>query len=190
MAVSRRPLDSSRLPEPRYQPLVIVLSAVAAGILADRFWPLPIAAWGTLAAVGLVLWAIVTTSRWGPLALVLVVIAACRRISPLSLWERGRVRAGGGRAATVAAALPVKPSPPGPSPKGRGEIFPTSSSAMFCCSWRWRRRRGRGGTAAGICSPPTTWAAMHATKPSRSVSRPWRLNRLGRCLPERPTRCE
>jgi competence protein ComEC len=41
---------------PHYQPLVIVLAAAAAGILADRSWPLPLAAWWTLAAAGLILW--------------------------------------------------------------------------------------------------------------------------------------
>ena len=51
--------DPSPLPEPRYQPLVIVLTAAVAGILADRFWPLPLAAWWTLAAAGLVLWIVV-----------------------------------------------------------------------------------------------------------------------------------
>jgi hypothetical protein len=45
---------------PRYQPLVIVLAAVAAGILLDRFRPLPLWAWWTLAAGGLGLWFLLT----------------------------------------------------------------------------------------------------------------------------------
>jgi competence protein ComEC len=45
---------------PRYQPLVIVLAAACVGIAADRYWPLPLAAWwlvtlGTC-CVWLVLW--------------------------------------------------------------------------------------------------------------------------------------
>ncbi len=39
---------------PRYQPLVIVLTAVIAGILADRFRPLPVGAWW---AIALAAWA-------------------------------------------------------------------------------------------------------------------------------------
>jgi competence protein ComEC len=56
MAVSEKPVHSSRASHARYQPLVIVLSAVVAGILADRFWPLPLAAWWTAAVAGLLLW--------------------------------------------------------------------------------------------------------------------------------------
>ena len=59
MSVSERPADRSPPPEPRYQPLVIVLTAAVAGILADRFWPLPLAAWWTLATAGLVVWIVV-----------------------------------------------------------------------------------------------------------------------------------
>jgi competence protein ComEC len=43
-------------PVPRYQPLVIVLTAAVAGILLDRFWPLPLCAWWTMAAGGLAIW--------------------------------------------------------------------------------------------------------------------------------------
>jgi hypothetical protein len=43
--------------EPRYQPLVIVLAAVAAGVMADRFAPLPLGLWWALAAAGLTIWA-------------------------------------------------------------------------------------------------------------------------------------
>ena len=42
--------------EPRYQPLVIVLAAGAAGIVFDRFCPLPLMAWGGSTAVGLASW--------------------------------------------------------------------------------------------------------------------------------------
>ena len=63
MSVSERPATSSPLHEPRYQPLVIVLTATVAGILADRFWPLPLAAWWTLAAAGLAAWAVVSMSH-------------------------------------------------------------------------------------------------------------------------------
>lgn len=51
-------VDARRPPgnTPRYQPLVIVLTATATGILADRFWPLSLAAWWGIAASGLVVW--------------------------------------------------------------------------------------------------------------------------------------
>lgn len=40
----------------RRQPLVVILAAVTAGILADRFHPLPLSAWWATVAVGLALW--------------------------------------------------------------------------------------------------------------------------------------
>lgn len=48
-----------KLPKTRYQPLVIVLTAVALGILIDRSFPLPFAAWWLLAAAAVLLWTIV-----------------------------------------------------------------------------------------------------------------------------------
>jgi competence protein ComEC len=44
-------------PEPRYQPLVVVLPAVAAGILWNRHCPLPLLAWLSIAALSLGCWA-------------------------------------------------------------------------------------------------------------------------------------
>jgi hypothetical protein len=46
----------SSSPRPCYQPLVIVLSAVAAGILFDRFWPLALGLWWAVAIGGLAAW--------------------------------------------------------------------------------------------------------------------------------------
>jgi competence protein ComEC len=46
-------------PEPRYQPLVIVLTAVAAGILLDRCRPMSLATWWIAAGGGLGLWTLV-----------------------------------------------------------------------------------------------------------------------------------
>ncbi len=41
---------------PRYQPLVIVLAAVCAGIVAERFYPMPVFACWTAAVVALAVW--------------------------------------------------------------------------------------------------------------------------------------
>jgi competence protein ComEC len=49
---------SSHSAEPPYQPLVVVLAAASLGIVADRFWPLPLGAWWAMAAGGLTAWAI------------------------------------------------------------------------------------------------------------------------------------
>ena len=43
-------------PKPRYQPLVIVLTAAVVGILLDRFGPLPLGAWCSIAMAGLAFW--------------------------------------------------------------------------------------------------------------------------------------
>ena len=50
----------------RYQPLVIVLAAAAAGIMADRFRPLPLGAWWILAVGGLAIWIALRLARQGP----------------------------------------------------------------------------------------------------------------------------
>ena len=49
---------SSHSAEPPYQPLVVVLAAASLGIVADRFWPLPLGAWWAMAVGGLTAWAI------------------------------------------------------------------------------------------------------------------------------------
>ncbi len=64
--------------EPRYQPLVIVLAAVAAGILADRFRPLPVGMWWCFAIAGLGTWPAIRRRRrllWENLAVLLAVAA-------------------------------------------------------------------------------------------------------------------
>lgn len=58
----------------RYQPLVPVVVAVAAGIFVDRYRPLPIHAWWLATAAGLALWLLLWTlrrERWAFVALLL-----------------------------------------------------------------------------------------------------------------------
>lgn len=43
-------------PALHYQPLVVVLTAAVAGILLDRFWPMPLGAWSIASVGGLGLW--------------------------------------------------------------------------------------------------------------------------------------
>ncbi|MCE5267452.1 MAG: ComEC/Rec2 family competence protein [Planctomycetaceae bacterium] len=45
---------------PRYQPLVLVLAAAAAGIVLDSYWPLPIWLWATSAVTALIVWGAAT----------------------------------------------------------------------------------------------------------------------------------
>jgi competence protein ComEC len=54
---------AKRPPEAPYQPLPIVLSAVAGGILVDRFRPLSVGTWCVAAALGVLLWAGATLGR-------------------------------------------------------------------------------------------------------------------------------
>ena len=55
--------EAKRPPTPGYHPLVIALVAGAAGMVADRYRPLAIAAWWTIAATGLGLWFILHRKR-------------------------------------------------------------------------------------------------------------------------------
>ena len=66
----------------RYQPLVIVLGATAAGIVADRYWPRPVGLWwavGGGAGLGwLLLW---RRGRLGPAAAALLLAVAVLSLS-------------------------------------------------------------------------------------------------------------
>ena len=62
MSVPLTKKDPASPREPRYQPLVIVLAAAAAGILLDRCWPLPLGSWWAIAIGGLVVWVVLGVS--------------------------------------------------------------------------------------------------------------------------------
>ncbi len=65
-------------PSARYQPLVIVLTAAAAGILLDRVWPLPLGVWGAMTAGGVAGWLLAWRRQWpllGSLVLYLAIAA-------------------------------------------------------------------------------------------------------------------
>ncbi|MGC3970326.1 MAG: ComEC/Rec2 family competence protein [Pirellulales bacterium] len=52
-----------RTPRRHHQPLVVALTAVVAGIVADRYAPLPLGAWCILSAAGLAVWSIFVRLR-------------------------------------------------------------------------------------------------------------------------------
>ena len=76
-------------PEPRYEPLVIVLAAAAAGVLADRLAPLPLAAWSGLAAAGVGLWFVVPKS-WRAGAVVGNVLLLAAVAATAGAWHHCR----------------------------------------------------------------------------------------------------
>ena len=49
---------------PRYQPMVIVLAAVAVGIVADRYFPLVVHVWWAVAAVAWLGWLVLWRLRY------------------------------------------------------------------------------------------------------------------------------
>ena len=53
MAAADAKSEAKRQPTPGYHPLVIVLAAAAAGMVVDRYRPLPVAVWWTIAAAAL-----------------------------------------------------------------------------------------------------------------------------------------
>jgi competence protein ComEC len=59
----------------RYQPLVIVLVAVCAGIVVDRFWPMPVGAWWVVAAGAWFVWLGVWWGSWERAASILLLLA-------------------------------------------------------------------------------------------------------------------
>jgi competence protein ComEC len=77
----------SETPAPRYQPLVIVLVAVCAGIVADRAWGAPVEAWSAVAVAAWVGWAVLRWGRWDRAAglVLLASAAACG-----GLWHHVR----------------------------------------------------------------------------------------------------
>ncbi len=65
-----------RVDIPRYQPLVIVLVAVCAGVVADRFWPLSVAAWWAIAGGAWLGWLGLWWRRWERTASIVLLLAA------------------------------------------------------------------------------------------------------------------
>jgi competence protein ComEC len=63
--VATAPLNAEPVPaaSPRYHPLVIALTAAAAGIVVDRYRPLPLPAWCAVAAAALAVWSAVDRRR-------------------------------------------------------------------------------------------------------------------------------
>ena len=119
---------SSRSAPPRYQPLVIVLVAVAAGILADRFWPLPVFAWWGAAAAAWIGWLALWRRRaieWGTSCVLLLSVAAtagawhhCRwHLFPdgeLGLFAREEAEPVCVEAIALGSGRTVPPPPPDP----------------------------------------------------------------------------
>jgi len=67
-----------RVDAPAYQPLVIVLLAVCAGIVADRYWPLPVVVWWAVAGGAGVVWLGLWwrgRERWASMVLLLAAAA-------------------------------------------------------------------------------------------------------------------
>lgn len=65
-------------PAPGYHPLVIALVAACAGVVADRVFPLPVAAWWAGTAAGWAAWLAVWRVRWDRTAAVVILAAvAC-----------------------------------------------------------------------------------------------------------------
>ena len=56
MAAADPKSEAKREPTPGYHPLVVAIVAAAAGMVVDRYRPLPVAAWWTIAAACLCGW--------------------------------------------------------------------------------------------------------------------------------------
>jgi len=65
----------SRPDEVRYQPLVMVLVAVCVGIFVDRYRPMSVFWWWTLAAAAWTVWLALWRKGWDPTAAVLLLVA-------------------------------------------------------------------------------------------------------------------
>ncbi len=74
----------------RYQPLVIVLVAGCAGIVADRMWGLPAAMWLTTAGIAWVAWLVCWRFRWCRTAgiALLASVTACAGLWHHVRWNR------------------------------------------------------------------------------------------------------
>jgi hypothetical protein len=73
MAVADAQSEAKREPTPGYHPLVIVLAAAAAGMVVDRYRPLPLAIWCGIAASCVCGWfPFFRFSTWLPFARTLI----------------------------------------------------------------------------------------------------------------------
>src|SRR5438105_14159553 len=61
---------------PKYCPLVLIVAAVAGGIVWDRCWPIPITAWWLLAAILIAIWLLVWVRQHDAWASVVLLASA------------------------------------------------------------------------------------------------------------------
>jgi len=112
---------------PKYHPLVIVLIAVCAGVLADRGWGLPLGLWWTASAMLLAGWFMIVRHRWTRTAGVVLLgsvsaVAAGWHHGHWSLYPDREVgcfaqrRAGPVCVEAVAAGTPQRVPAPPPDP--------------------------------------------------------------------------
>jgi competence protein ComEC len=120
--------------KPRAQPLIFVAAALAAGIVVDRYWPIPAAAWLSIGIAGLLVWLFVRRilrnaplplnfiSTVLPVGALIVTVAACGGLRHHLYWRLFAVHDVGRYAheisepvcleAVAAAAPRVRPAPP------------------------------------------------------------------------------
>lgn len=67
--------DNPKVVGPRYHPLVIVATAVCAGIVVDRFWPVSVFVWWTVAVGAWGVWLAVWWRKWHAAACVTLLLA-------------------------------------------------------------------------------------------------------------------
>jgi len=85
--------EAKRVPTPGYHPLVIALAAVAAGMVVDRFRPLPVAVWWTIAATCLGGWFMLWHKRRNMTASVVLLAAG---LAAAASWHHCRWNLFGG----------------------------------------------------------------------------------------------
>ena len=78
---------------PGYHPLVIVLAAAAGGMVVDRYRPLPLVVWWTIAAAGLGGWSLLWRKRRNWVASVVLLLAA---LATAASWHHCRWNLFGG----------------------------------------------------------------------------------------------
>jgi competence protein ComEC len=68
-------LTPEKSSKPRYQPLVIVLAAVSAGVVGDRFYPLGVGLWMVLAGTSMFVWWLFWRREWNRIGSFVLLLA-------------------------------------------------------------------------------------------------------------------
>ena len=172
--------------QPQYQPLVVVVAAAAAGIVADRYWPLAAGLWWFAALTALPCWFLawrrmrLRTAAFILLAAVAATAAAWHHCC-WYLFDKDDLAQFAGaapqpvciEAVALSTPRPIPRPPPNPMRNARPAVRLDVAVDRYSRRWRWRpAAAGPGWSSRPRCprSKPATGFGSSPISPGRAAS--------------------